>query len=82
LLFGIHKATLVERQTRYVLLVKVVGKDTETVVNALSRMLASCSMNSEMAGHKRFTLVTDIQVYFRDPQNPWQRERARLSVAV
>jgi IS30 family transposase len=86
LLFGSHNsqiATLVERQTRYVMLVKLAGKDTETVVNALiknARKLPeelykslTWDRGKEMAGHKRFTLATDIQVYFCDPQNPWQR---------
>ncbi len=86
LLFGSHNsqiATLVERQTRYVMLVKVGGKDTETVVNALinnARRLPhelykslTWDRGKEMAGHKRFTVATDIQVYFCDPQNPWQR---------
>jgi len=76
-------ATLVERQTRYVMLVKVGGKDTETVVNALikhARKLPqelykslTWDRGKEMAGHKRFTLATDIQVYFCDPRSPWQR---------
>jgi len=76
-------ATLVERQTRYVMLVKVTGKDTETVVSALighARKLPqelyqslTWDRGKEMAGHKRFTLATDIKVYFCDPQNPWQR---------
>ena len=76
-------ATLVERQTRYVMLVKVGAKDTETVVNALiknARKLPqelykslTWDRGKEMAGHKRFTLATDIQVYFCDPQSPWQR---------
>ncbi len=76
-------ATLVERQTRYVMLVKVVGRNTETVVNALiknARKLPqelykslTWDRGKEMAGHKRFTLATDIKVYFCDPQNPWQR---------
>jgi IS30 family transposase len=86
LLFGSHNsqiATLVERQTRYVMLVKVAGKDTETVVNALiknARKLPqelykslTWDRGKEMADHKRFTLATQIQVYFCDPQNPWQR---------
>jgi IS30 family transposase len=76
-------ATLVERQTRYVMLVKVDGKDTETVVNALikhSRKLPqelykslTWDRGKEMAAHKRFTMATDIQVFFCDPQSPWQR---------
>ena len=86
LLFGSNNsqiATLVERQTRYVMLVKLVGKDTETVVNALIKNAGKLpdelyksltwDRGKEMAGHKRFTLATDIQVYFCDPQNPWQR---------
>jgi IS30 family transposase len=86
LLFGSHNsqiATLVERQTRYVMLVKVGGKDTQTVVNALiknARKLPqelykslTWDRGKEMADHKRFTLATQIQVYFCDPQNPWQR---------
>ena len=76
-------ATLVERQTRYVMLVKVAGKDTETVINALiknARKLPhelykslTWDRGKEMADHKRFILATDIKVYFCDPQNPWQR---------
>ena len=76
-------ATLVERQTRYVMLVKVDGKDTETVINALIKSAhrlpkelyrsLTWDRGSEMAGHRRFTLATDIQVYFCDPQHPWQR---------
>jgi len=76
-------ATLVERQTRYVMLVKLPSKDTETVVNALiehTRNLPqelykslTWDRGKEMAGHKRFTLATDIQVYFCDPHHPWQR---------
>jgi IS30 family transposase len=86
LLFGGHNsqiATLVERNTRYVMLVKVAGKDTETVINALienARKLPqelykslTWDRGKEMADHKRFTLATDIKVYFCDPQNPWQR---------
>ena len=76
-------ATLVERQTRYVMLVKVPRKDSETVINALIKHALKLPQElyrsltwdrgSEMADHKRFTLATDIQVYFCDPQNPWQR---------
>lgn len=86
LLFGSKNsqiATLVERQTRYVMLVKVDGKDTETVINALIKhahklphelyQSLTWDRGKEMADHKRFTLATDIQVYFCDPQNPWQR---------
>jgi IS30 family transposase len=76
-------ATLVERQTRYVMLVKVPSKDTETVINALIKHAhklphelyksLTWDRGSELADHKRFTLATDIKVYFCDPQNPWQR---------
>jgi IS30 family transposase len=86
LLFGSHNsqiATLVERQTRYVMLVRVGGKDTESVINALimnARKLPqelykslTWDRGKEMADHKRFTLDTNIQVYFCDPHHPWQR---------
>jgi len=78
-----HIATLVERHTRYVMLAKVKGKDTETVINALIKQAnklpdelyksLTWDRGSEMADHKRFTLATDIDVYFCDPQSPWQR---------
>jgi IS30 family transposase len=86
LLIGSHSsqiATLVERNTRYVMLVKVAKKDTETVINALIKQARKLpdelyksltwDRGKEMSAHKRFTLTTDIQVYFCDPQNPWQR---------
>jgi len=86
LFFGSHNsqiATLVERQTRYVMLVKVANKDTQTVVDALiknARKLPqelykslTWDQGKELASHKRFTLATDIQVYFCDPRSPWQR---------
>ena len=76
-------ATLVERHTRYVMLVKVGNKDTESVVSALikqARQLPTELYKSltwdrgkEMADHQRFTLATNIDVYFCDPQSPWQR---------
>lgn len=76
-------ATLVERHTRYVMLVRVASKDTETVINALinnARQLPqelyqslTWDRGKEMADHKRFTLATDISVYFCDPHSPWQR---------
>lgn len=75
--------TLVERQSRYVMLLKVASKDTETVINGLiknARKLPqelykslTWDRGKEMADHKRFTVATDIKVYFCDPQNPWQR---------
>ena len=86
LIFGTHNsqiATLVERHTRYVLLAKVNGKDTETVNNALIRQAhrlprelyksLTWDRGKVMADHQRFTLATDIKVYFCDPQSPWQR---------
>lgn len=76
-------ATLVERHSRYVMLAKLSGKHTETVVNALikqSKRLPNELYKSltwdrghELADHKRFTMETDIDVYFCDPQSPWQR---------
>ena len=86
LLIGTHNsqiATLVERHTRYVMLVKVPNKDTETVISALIRQAhklpselyksLTWDRGKEMSDHQRFTLATDIQVYFCDPQSPWQR---------
>ncbi len=76
-------ATLVERQTRYCMLVRVKSKDTETVINALIRHAQKLprelyksltwDRGKEMADHKRFSLATDIKVFFCDPQHPWQR---------
>jgi len=76
-------ATLVERHTRYVMLVKIPSRDTETVVNALikhakklpNELYKSLTWDrgKELADHKRFSLATDIDVYFCDPQSPWQR---------
>jgi len=78
-----QSATLVERQTRYLMLVRVVGKDTETVVDALIKQAhklprelynsLTWDRGKEMADHKRFSLATDVKVYFCDPQLPWQR---------
>jgi IS30 family transposase len=86
LLFGSlsnQSTTLVKRHTRYVMLVKVAGKDTETVVNALIKNARKMPQElyksltwdrgHEMADHKRFTLATDITVYFCEPHSPWQR---------
>jgi IS30 family transposase len=76
-------ATLVERHTRFLMLARVLGKDTETVINALikqARLLPkelykslTWDRGKEMADHQRFTLATDIKVYFCDPSSPWQR---------
>ena len=86
LLFGSNNsqiATLVERQTRYVMLARVKSKDTETVINALIKQAhklprelyksLTWDRGKEMADHKRFSLATDVNVYFCDPQSPWQR---------
>jgi len=76
-------ATLVERHTRYVMLAKVANKDTQTVVSALIKQAKKLptelyksltwDRGKELADHRRFTLATDIVVYFCDPQSPWQR---------
>jgi transposase, IS30 family len=73
----------VERQSHYVMLAKIASKDTETVVNALIKhaqklphelyQSLTWDRGKAMAGHQRFTLATDIKVYFCDPQSPWQR---------
>jgi IS30 family transposase len=78
-----HIATLVERHTRYVMLAKVANKETQTVVSALIRQAKTLpnelyksltwDRGKELADHRRFTLATDIAVYFCDPQSPWQR---------
>jgi IS30 family transposase len=78
-----HIATLVERQSRYTMLIKVAGKDTATVVSALSKQVRKLpatlrrsltwDRGTELAQHKRFTVATNVQVYFCDPKSPWQR---------
>lgn len=78
-----HIATLVERQSRFVMLVQVPGKDTESVIDALVRqvkhlpagLMSSLTWDrgTELADHKRFTVATNVNVYFCDPQSPWQR---------
>ena len=78
-----HIATLVERHTRFVMLIKVAGKDTTSVVTALSRHVCKLprelrrsltwDRGKEMANHKEFTFATDVKVYFCDPRSPWQR---------
>jgi IS30 family transposase len=76
-------ATLVERHTRYVMLAKVANKDTQTVVSALIKQAKTLpnelyksltwDRGKELTDHRRFTLATNIDVYFCDPQSPWQR---------
>ena len=78
-----HIATLVERYSRFTLLIKVPSKDTEVVVAALSRRVRTLpatlrrsltwDRGLEMAQHKNFSIATDVKVYFCDPQSPWQR---------
>ena len=78
-----HVATLVERSSRFVMLVRVAGKDTESVVEALSNQIQrlpeammqtlTWDRGTEMADHKKFTIATDVKVYFCDPKSPWQR---------
>ena len=71
--------TLVERHSRYVLLAKIANRNTKSVVTALIRQARKLyksltwDRGKELADHKRFTLATDIAVYFCDPQSPWQR---------
>jgi IS30 family transposase len=76
-------ATLVERHSRYCMLVRTDSKDTKTVINALIKQAhklprelyksLTWDRGKELADHKRFTLATDVKVYFCDPQSPWQR---------
>lgn len=76
-------ATLVERQTRFVMLVKMPADDSKSIVDALAgavqklpaelRRSLTWDRGSEMHEHKRFTVATDVQVYFCDPHCPWQR---------
>ncbi len=76
-------ATLVERRSRFVMLIKVPSKDTATVTKAIARRIhrlptllrrsLTWDRGSEMAAHKEFSIATDLQVYFCDPHSPWQR---------
>ncbi len=78
-----HIATLVERQSRFTMLVKLNGKGTQTVVKALIKQIGRLPVELrksltwdrglEMAAHKEFSIATDVAVYFCDPQSPWQR---------
>jgi IS30 family transposase len=78
-----YLATLVERHSRFVMLVPVDGKDTRSVTRALSEHVRSLPQQlrasltwdrgTEMADHTKFTVATDVKVYFCDPQSPWQR---------
>ena len=78
-----HIATLVERKTRFTMLVKLQGKDAQTVTSALAREVRKLpkklrrsltwDRGTEMANHKEFSVATNVAVYFCDPQSPWQR---------
>ncbi len=78
-----YVATLVERQSRFVMLIKVANKDTEGVVSALIKNAQKLpgelyrsltwDRGKELADHQRLTLATDVRVYFCDPRSPWQR---------
>lgn len=78
-----HIATLVERQSRFTMLVRTAGKDTRSVASALSRQICKLPVSlrrsltwdrgTELAAHKRFTIATNVAVYFCDPKSPWQR---------
>ena len=80
---GTQIATLVERHSRFVMLIKIDKKDTQTVVTKLAehvqrlpqelRLSLAWDRGSELADHHRFTLATSVQVYFCDPKSPWQR---------
>ncbi len=76
-------ATLVERHSRFLMLLRVENKNTDTVVAALIRQVQNLpeglmssltwDRGKELASHKTFTVATDVQVYFCDPRSPWQR---------
>src|SRR6202051_2311919 len=78
-----HVVTLVERRSRFCMLLKTPAKDSSTVVAVLSqhvgqlptelRRSLTWDRGLEMAQNKTFTMATDMQVYFCDPQSPWQR---------
>ena len=80
---GTQIATLVERHSRFVMLVRIAQKDSTTVVKALSKTIKrlpqqlrrslTWDRGSEMHRHKDFTIATNVQVYFCDPSSPWQR---------
>lgn len=78
-----HIATLVERQSRFTILVQVDGRDTRSVIAGLTREVGKLPLHlkqsltwdrgGELAGHKAFSMSTDMAVYFCDPYSPWQR---------
>jgi IS30 family transposase len=86
LLIGSHNSqivTLAERHSRYLMLVRVPSKDSQTVIDALTQQIQKLprelaksltwDRGKEMANHRRFSVDTEIQVYFCDPRSPWQR---------
>jgi len=78
-----HIATLVERQSRFTLLVKLRGKDAQTVAKALSRQIRklpaalrrslTLDRGPEFAAHRKVSIASDVKIYFCDPKSPWQR---------
>jgi transposase, IS30 family len=80
---GTFIATLVERQSRYVMLVRLPSKDTQTVTRAIARRIRrlphglmkslTWDRGGEFAAHRTFTIATKVNVYFCDPRSPWQR---------
>ena len=80
---GTYIATLVERQSRYVMLVRLPNKETQTVIRALARRIRrlphglmrslTWDRGTELAAHRTLTIATDVHVYFCDPHSPWQR---------
>jgi IS30 family transposase len=78
-----HIATLVERHSRFVMLVKIENKESVGVAAALAKKIRKLpaelrrsltwDRGTEMAAHKQFTVATDVKVYFCDPRSPWQR---------
>ena len=80
---GTFIATLVERRSRFVILIKLSEKRTDAVVGALIKAVRKLPIalrksltwdrGSELADHAKFTVATDVKVYFCDPYSPWQR---------
>ena len=84
--------TLVERQTRFVLLLKLGNRTAEEVRRAMTtrirtlptelRRSVTWDQGNEMAQHREFTIATGMQVYFCDPSSPWQRGSNENTVSV
>ena len=78
-----HIATLVERQSRFTLLIRTPSKDASTVATAMSKKIGklpamlrksvTLDRGPEFAAHKKLSVATDTKVYFCDPKSPWQR---------